>query len=84
MGMVKKSITVTQQHNDWVKAQVETGNFSNESEVFRDLLRDRISREAKIMAIRSALIEGERSGISNKSVDEIWQEAEQRHKQQNA
>lgn len=84
MGMVKKSITVTQQHNDWVKAQVETGNFSNESEVFRDLLRDRISREAEIMAIRSALIEGERSGISNKSVDEIWQEAEQRYKQQNA
>lgn len=84
MGMVKKSISVTDQQADWVKAQIETGNYGNESEVFRDLLRDRISRDTEITAIRAALIDGEQSGVSCKTVEEIWEEAQQRHRSQNA
>jgi len=30
------------------------------------------------MAIRAALVEGEQSGDGNKTVDEIWREAEHR------
>ena len=33
MGMVKKSISVTDQQAGWIKAQIETGNYGNESEV---------------------------------------------------
>ena len=84
MGMVKKSISVTDQQANWLKAQIETGNYGNESEVFRDLLRDRISRDAEITAIRAAIIDGEQSGVSRKTVDEIWEEAQQRHRAQNA
>lgn len=84
MGMVKKSISVTDQQADWIKAQMETGNYGNESEVFRDLLRDRISRDAEITTIRAALIDGEQSGVSHKTVEEIWEEAHQRHRSQNA
>ena len=84
MGMVKKSISVTDQQANWLKAQIETGNYGNESEVFRDLLRDRISRDAEITAIRAAIIDGEQSGVSRKTVDEIWEEAQQRHRSQNA
>ena len=84
MGMVKKSISVTDQQANWIKAQMETGNYGNESEVFRDLLRDRISREVEITPIRAALIDGEQSGISHKTVDEIWEEAQERHRSQNA
>ncbi len=84
MGMVKKSISVTDQQANWIKAQIETGNYGNESEVFRDLLRDRISRDAEITAIRAAIIDGEQSGVSRKTVDEIWEEAQQRHRSQNA
>ncbi len=84
MGMVKKSISVTDQQANWIKAQIETGNYGNESEVFRDLLRDRISRDAEIRAIRAAIIDGEQSGVSHKTVDEIWEEAQQRHRAQNA
>ena len=84
MGMVKKSISVTDQQADWIKAQMETGNYGNESEVFRDLLRDRISRDAEITTIRAALIDGEQSGVSHKTVDEIWEEAQERHRSPNA
>ena len=82
--MVKKSISVTNQQDSWIKAQIETGYFGNESEVIRELIRERQTREqetpAEIEAIRKALIEGEKSGFSDRSVDEIWAEARQRHK----
>ncbi len=84
MGMVKKSISITDQQADWIKAQIETGNYGNESEVFRDLIRDRISRDAETTALRAALIAGEQSGTSHKTVEEIWEEAQQHHRSQHA
>lgn len=84
MGMVKRSISVTEQQAAWIKAQIDSGNYGNESEVFRDLIRDRVSRENEIREIRDALIAGEQSGVSDKTVEGIWEEAEKRHKSQNA
>ena len=84
MGMIKKSISVTEKQEKWVKAQIASGNFGNDSEVFRDLIRERQTKEqetsSEIKAIRKALIEGEKSGLSNKSIDEIWQEARQQYR----
>jgi len=88
MPMVKKSISVTDQQDGWIKAQIRTGHFGNESEVVRDLIRERQMREQEtpeeIAAIRVALIEGEKSGISTRGVDEIWEEARQRHRSKHA
>ncbi len=79
MGMVKKSISVTEQQEQWVKAQIASGHFGNESEVIRDLIRERQIKEQEtpeeIKAIRKALIEGEKSGFIDQSVDQIWDEA---------
>ena len=84
MGMIKKSISVTEQQDSWIKAQIQTGHFGNESEVIRELIRERQLREketpAEIEAIRAALIQGEQSGFSDRSVDEIWEDARQRHR----
>lgn len=84
MPMVKKSISITDQQDGWIKAQIKTGHFGNESEVIRELIRERQIREqetsAEIEGIRAALIEGEQSGFSDASVDEIWKEARQRHR----
>ena len=88
MPMVKKSISITNQQDSWIKAQIESGHFGNESEVVRELIRERQIREqetpAEIEAIRKAFIEGERSGFSDRTVDEIWQEARQRHRSKHA
>jgi len=87
MSMVKKSITVTDKQNDWIKAQIASGHFGNESEVFRDLIRERQMQQQEsaeeITAIRAALIVGEKSGITDMSKDEIWAEARQSVKSQN-
>ncbi|MGB5256787.1 MAG: type II toxin-antitoxin system ParD family antitoxin [Woeseiaceae bacterium] len=84
MPMVKKSISVTDQQDRWIKAQIKTGHYGNESEVVRELIRERQLRDqetpAEIEAIRAALIEGEESGFSDQSVDEIWEDARQRHR----
>ena len=76
MAMVKRSITITEQQATWIKAQVNSGRYGNESEVFRDLIRERVAKEEKTNAIRAALIEGEKSGFQQKSIEEIWKEAE--------
>ena len=77
--MINKSIEITNQQNSWIKNQVETGHFDNESEVVRELIYARQVQEQEssyeIDAIRQALIEGEKSGICHQSIDEIWQEA---------
>ncbi len=82
--MVKKSISVTDQQDRWIKAQIQTGHFGNESEVVRNLTRERQLQEqetpAELAAIRAALIKGEQSGFTDSSVDEIWEEARKRHK----
>lgn len=84
MPMVKKSISITDQQDGWIKAQIETGHFGNESEVIRELIRERQIREqetpAEIKAIRAALIKGEQSGFSDSTVKEIWEEARQEHR----
>jgi len=57
---------------DWVEAQVATGEYANASDFVRDLIRhNQREREAIILA----LIEGEQSGISSDSFDEIIAEA---------
>lgn len=39
MGMVKKSITVTDQQNEWIQSQLSVGKYASDSELLRDLIR---------------------------------------------
>jgi antitoxin ParD1/3/4 len=62
MATVRKTITLTDQQDDWIKAQVEGGHYTNDSEYIRDLIRREQERAAELDAVRTALIEGEKSG----------------------
>lgn len=62
MATVRKTITVTDQQDDWITSQVEAGRFTNDSELIRDLIRREQERTAHMDAVREALIAGERSG----------------------
>ena len=65
MATARKTITLTDQQDDWIKAQVDAGNYTNDSEYIRDLIRREQERDAEIEAIRAALVEGEKSGKPN-------------------
>jgi antitoxin ParD1/3/4 len=73
MAMVKKSITNTDQQDDWIKTQIKKGDYGNESEVVRDLIRREQHQNAEIEAIRAALIHAENKGMSVRTPDEIKQ-----------
>jgi antitoxin ParD1/3/4 len=71
MGTVRKTITFTEQQDRWMKAKIAGGQFTNDSEYIRDLVRRDQEKHAEIEAIRAALIEGERSGMSPRTPDDI-------------
>jgi antitoxin ParD1/3/4 len=71
MTTVRKTITLTDTQNDWIKAQIDSGAYTNDSEVLRDLIRKAQQDTVEIEAIRAALIEGERSGLSARGPEDI-------------
>ena len=62
MSTVRKTITLTDRQDAWIKAQIASGSFTNDSEYLRDLIRREQERSAEVEEIRRALIEGEESG----------------------
>jgi antitoxin ParD1/3/4 len=78
MATTRKTITVTDQQDDWIKSRIAAGEFTNDSEYIRDLIRRDQARVSEIEAIRAALIEGEESGISHKTPEEVRQAVKKR------
>ena len=64
MSMYRKAITLTKQQNDWVKGQIESGQFGNDSEYIRHLVRRDQQAQERLATLRQALAEGESSGES--------------------
>lgn len=79
MVMVKKSISLTDQQDAWIKEQLQSGDYGNESEVIRALIRARQIEERRdsqqLDSLRSALIEGEKGAFQPIDLDSIWKSA---------
>ncbi|GGZ28759.1 type II toxin-antitoxin system ParD family antitoxin [Asticcacaulis endophyticus] len=81
--MAKISISMTDGMNDYVQARVKAGEYNNTSEYFRDLVRRDQENAAKYMALKQAIQDGLDSGISDKSIDDAWAEADREYDAQN-
>lgn len=77
MGTTRKTITITEQQDQWIKAQIDAGGFTNDSEDIRDLIR-RDQESAKFQALKDAIQEGLDSGLSDRTVPQIMEEVEAR------
>ncbi|MFC1680657.1 type II toxin-antitoxin system ParD family antitoxin [Pseudomonadota bacterium] len=84
MGTVRKTITLTDKQDEWVKTQITSGDYTNDSEYFRDLVRRDQEQDAKFKALRRAIREGLDSGVSERTLGEIWAEAEARYQRRDA
>lgn len=74
--MSRLTISMPDQMNEWVDAQINTGRYGNVSEYFRDLVRrDQERREASVLALQEMLERSEASGISSLSIEEIREAA---------
>lgn len=80
MSTKRKTISVTEHQNKWIKAQIESGNYTNDSEYIRDLIRRDQARQIDLEAVRAALIEGEKSGDSKPfNIDDFKKEMQLKH-----
>ncbi len=76
--MNRITISMPEQMNEWVEAQIETGRYGNTSEYFRDLVRhDQEKREVATKELRAILEKAEASGVSERTMDEIMEDARQ-------
>lgn len=83
MTTIRKTITLTDQQDEWIKSQISNGDYTNDSEYFRDLIRRDQQQLLRFNALKLAIQQGLDSGESKRSVSDIWQEAEQRHAGEN-
>ncbi|NER13184.1 type II toxin-antitoxin system ParD family antitoxin [Leptobacterium flavescens] len=74
MSTVRKSITFTEQQDNWIRIQVQKGDYTNDSEYIRDLVRRDQAQNKKLMDLNNAIEEGFNSGISDKSISDIRKE----------
>ncbi len=79
MATARKTITLTEQQNEWVKIQILKGDYTNDSEYFRDLIRRDQKESATNQALKTAIHDGIESGESNRNLKEIWAKAEAKH-----
>ena len=75
MGVIRKSITFTEQQDAYVKSLIEQGYYTNDSEYVRDIIRKDQERRKRIVDLNEALIGGMESGPSDATIDSIWEEA---------
>ena len=78
MGTVRKTITLTDLQDQWIKTQIAAGYYTNDSEYIRDLIRRDCQRNDEFEMLKAAVQEGLDSGPSEKTVPSIMEEVEVR------
>ena len=78
MTTVRKTISLSDQQDAWIKAQIARGAFSNDSEYIRHLVRRDQEQANRLAGLRAAIAEGLESGVSARSLDDIWADGEAR------
>jgi antitoxin ParD1/3/4 len=73
--MATMNISLPDPLRDWVQEQIQDGNYSSSSDYVRDLIRrDRESREQQTI-LQEAIMAGLKSGISQRSMEDLLEEA---------
>ncbi|MBI4006573.1 MAG: type II toxin-antitoxin system ParD family antitoxin [Gammaproteobacteria bacterium] len=78
--MATMNVSIPDQMREWVEAQLESGLYSNASDYIRDLIRRDQEYKDKREALIKALKAGEKSGVSKRTIDEIWKEVKTRNR----
>lgn len=71
METVRKSITFTGQQDEWIKLKVQNGDFTNDSEYIRDLVRKDQQQNMKLQELKNAIDDGLQSGRSPLMISDI-------------
>ena len=78
--MATMNISLPDQMKEWVEQQVATGRYANASDYVRDLVRRDEARVQGINRLQAEIDKGRESGVSDKSLEEIFAEAKRKTK----
>ena len=74
--MIRHTISIPEPMSEYLNHQINSGQYGNISEYFRDLIRqDQQKTQSDIANLRILLDKAEASGISKLSLDEIKNKA---------
>ena len=76
--MATMNVSLPDAMKEWVEAQARGGRYSNASDYVRDLIRRDQDRAAKIAEMQRLVTEGLESGIGDRSMAELRDEARAR------
>lgn len=69
--MSRQSISFTKPNDEWLKAQVESKEYSSKSELVNDLIRQARKQQVQIDWIRAKLEKAEESGFTTDDKESI-------------
>ena len=69
--MARQSISFTEPNDEWLKAQVDSNEYSSKSELVNDLVRQARKQQAQIDWIRAKIEKAEKSGFTDDSKEAI-------------
>ena len=70
-AMSRQSISFTKPNDEWLRAQIDSREYSSKSELINDLIRQARKQQAQIDWIRAKLDKSERSGFTDKTKEQI-------------
>ena len=74
--MARQSISFTEPNDLWLKALIDSQEYTSKSEIVNDLIRRAREREeSKLDVIRAKLINGEQSGFTKMNREQILAES---------
>lgn len=77
------NIHITKQQEDWIQSQLSSGSFETSEEYVQYLVDKEIEREKKRAILHAEIQKGLDSGVSNRSIDEIFDSVLARKEKQN-
>lgn len=73
--MPRQSISFSKPNDEWLKAQVDSGEYSSKSELVNDLIRQARKQQTQVDWLRAKLNKAEESGFTNDSKEEILRQS---------
>ena len=78
--MTRQSISLSEPNDEWLKAQVNSKEYSSKSELVNDLIRQARGQSRQIDWIRAKIEKAEKSGFTSNSKEQILAKAKKRVK----
>lgn len=69
--MASMNVSVPDPMRDWVQRRIDSGQYASVSDYVRDLIRRDQTQAEERQALVEALVQGERSGVSKRTILDI-------------